>query len=184
MRSDILWWKHFLDHYNGISVIPTNITVSNPELFACDSCLSACGAICFGEYFHAQFPSFIVQQNLNINQLKLLTIVVSLKLWHHKLCGLSLEILTDNQTSAHTLNHQHSTDSFTQCCIRELWLLLALHNIHLIARHIPGKANTLADALSRCAFDDLHSDYVQRTVNELRLTQVIPDPSLFWFTID
>ena len=184
MRSDILWWKYFLDHYNGVSVIPTNITVSNPELFACDSCLSACGAVCFGEYFHAQFPSFILQQHLNINQLELLTIVVCLKLWHDRLRGLSLEILTDNQSSAHALNHQRSTDSFMQCCIRELWLLLALHNIHLIARHIPGKANTLADALSRCAFDDLQSDYVQRTVAELGLTQVIPDQSLFRFTID
>ena len=67
MRSDILWRKHFLDHYNGVSVIPTNIAVSNPELFACDSCLSACEAICFGKYFHTQFASFIVQQNLNIN---------------------------------------------------------------------------------------------------------------------
>ena len=165
-------------------MIPTNITVSNPELFACDSCLSTCGAVCFGEYFHAQFPSFILQQHLNINQLELLTIVVCLKLWHDRLRGLSLEILTDNQSSAHALNYQRSTDSFMQCCIRELWLLLALHNIHLIARHIPGKANTLADALSRCAFDDLQSDYVQRTVAELGLTQVIPDQSLFRFTID
>lgn len=90
MWSVILWWKHFLDHYNGVSVIPTNITVSNPELFACDSCLSACGAVCIGECFHAQFPSFIVQQNLNINQLELLTIVVSLKLWHDRLRGLAL----------------------------------------------------------------------------------------------
>ena len=71
-----------------------------------------------------------------------------------------------------------------QCFIRELWLLLALHNIHLIARHIPGKSNTLADALSRCAFDDLSSDYFQKTVHELGLTQVIPDQSLFLFTID
>lgn len=28
MRSDILWWKHFLDYYNGVSVIPTNRSYS------------------------------------------------------------------------------------------------------------------------------------------------------------
>lgn len=120
MRSDIFWWNYFLNHYNGVSVIPTNITVSDPELFACDSCLEACGAVCFGECFHALFPSFIAEQNLNIHQLELLTILVFLKLWHGKLRGLSVEILTDNQTSAHAINNQRSTDSFMPQCIREL----------------------------------------------------------------
>lgn len=120
MRSDIFWWNYFLNHYNGVSVIPTNITVSDPELFACDSCLEACGAVCFGECFHALFPSFIAEQNLNIHQLELLTILVFLKLWHGKLRGLSVEILTDTQTSAHAINNQRSTDSFMPQCIREL----------------------------------------------------------------
>jgi len=97
IRGDLLWWKHFLEHYNAVSVIPTSVTVSNPDLFACDACPDACGAVCFGEYFHANFPPFIARQALNINQLELLTILVSLKLWQDRLRGCNVEILTDNQ---------------------------------------------------------------------------------------
>ena len=62
---------------NGVSVIPTNVTVSYPDLFARDACLDACGAVYFGEFFHAPFPPLIAAQKRNINQLELLTILVS-----------------------------------------------------------------------------------------------------------
>ena len=78
------------DTLNGVSVIPTNVTVSNPDLFACDACLDACGAVWLGEFFHAPFPPFIAAKKLNINQLELLTILVSLKLWQARLRGCTL----------------------------------------------------------------------------------------------
>ena len=68
IRGDLVWWKHFFQHYNGVSVIPTNVTVSNPDLFACDACLDACGAVCFAEFFHAPFPPLIACHKLNISQ--------------------------------------------------------------------------------------------------------------------
>jgi len=51
MRADIEWWVYFLQHYDRVSIIPINVTVANPRLFACDACLTGCGAVCFGEYF-------------------------------------------------------------------------------------------------------------------------------------
>ena len=182
IRGDLVWWKHFLQHYNGVSVIPTNVTVSNPDLFACDACLGACGVVCFGEFFHAPFPPFITSQNLNINQLELLTILVSLKLWQDRLRGCTIEILTDNQVSVYALNHQRSSDHFMQCCLREIWLLLALNNIHLFACHICGKTNVLADSLSRYHLADTYAAYVEHAVTSLDLRQVFPDDSMFAFT--
>lgn len=76
--------------------ILTDVTVSNPELFACVACLDACAAVCLVEHFHAPFPPDITLQNLNINQLELLTVLVPMKLWQRRLPGLTLEILTDN----------------------------------------------------------------------------------------
>lgn len=55
---DLVWWKHFLQHYNGVSVILTNVTVSNPDLFPCDACLDACGAVRFGEFFPRPISAF------------------------------------------------------------------------------------------------------------------------------
>ena len=55
MRDDLVWFKFFLEHFNGVSVIPTVVRMSDPELFARDACL-----VC--EFFHTKFPSFIVRQ--------------------------------------------------------------------------------------------------------------------------
>lgn len=33
LRADIDWWMFFLSHYNGISVIPCDLIISNPEQF-------------------------------------------------------------------------------------------------------------------------------------------------------
>ena len=37
LRADINWWQYFLSQYDGVSVIPSDLTVSNPELFATDA---------------------------------------------------------------------------------------------------------------------------------------------------
>ena len=42
------------------------------DLFACDACLSGCGAVCFGEYFKRCFPPAILALTLHINVLELL----------------------------------------------------------------------------------------------------------------
>ena len=183
LRADIHWWTFFLQHFNGICVIPQNVTISNPELFACDACLSACGAVCFGEFFHHEFPKVIADQHLHINQLELLTIVVTVKLWHVSLKGLSVELLTDNSSCVYAINSRRSSDLFMQRCLRELWLCLALNNIHLTARHISTHANTLADALSRFHLSAECAEYVCTTTTELQLTGVSLEDSIFTFRV-
>ena len=154
MRSDIEWWLFFLSYYNGISVIPPDVLISNPELFATDACLSGCGAVCFGEYFHRKFPAFILAQDLHINELELLTIIRAIKLWSRKLEGLKVELLSDNATCVSVINSQYSTNAFMQRCLRELWLFLALRNIQLVVRAVHGCDNWLADSLSRFHTDN------------------------------
>lgn len=40
--------------------------------------------------------------------------------------------------------------------IRELFLVMAKFNFRVFARHIPGKTNTIADALSRFNLQEFH----------------------------
>ena len=117
LRTDINWWQYFLSQYNGVSVIPSDVIVSNPELFATDACLTGCGAVCFGECFHREFPDFILTQERHINELELLTVVVSIKLWAPKLQGLGVELLSDNATCVSVINSQHSPNVFMQRCL-------------------------------------------------------------------
>ena len=54
MRNDIFWWLQFLDLYNGVSVIPELYWREDTLSFSTDACLTGCGGLAFGEYFHAK----------------------------------------------------------------------------------------------------------------------------------
>lgn len=144
LKLDLQWWLLFLDQYNGVSVIGTNILECSEVLFSTDASLSGCGAICEGEYLHPLFPSSIVQQQLSITQLEPLTVVVAVKLWQSKLEGRCIRIHSDNQSCVEIIS-MRSRNIFLQTCLRELWSTLAINNIILMAAHIPGHGNTLAN---------------------------------------
>ena len=183
LLADINWWLYFLSHYNGVSEIPSDVIISNPELFATDACLTGCRAVCFGECFHREFPDFILTQDRHINELELLTVVISIKLWAPKLQGLGVELLSDNATCVPVISSQHSRNVFMQRCLRELWLLLALHNIKLIVRSVRGCDNWLADSLSR--FHTGKYCHRFKSLAEARsLTECTLPDSFFTFTLE
>lgn len=97
LKLDLQWWLHFLDKYNGVSVIGTVFLESGEILFSTDATLTGCGALCELEYFHDLFPSFITQQKLSITQLELLTVVVAVKHWQTKLQGRCIMHHCDNR---------------------------------------------------------------------------------------
>ena len=45
--------------------------------------------------------------------------------------------------------HAGTKEHFMQRCLRQLWFSAAVFDFELLARHIPGEHNVLADALSR-----------------------------------
>ena len=56
------------------------------------------------EFFHEEFPPFIIELQLHINILVLLTIVIALKVWGKCLRGKKVVILCDNMTSCNLIN--------------------------------------------------------------------------------
>ena len=96
---------------------------SNPDdIFSCGSCLIGCGAWFNGSYFHCEFPSFILSQNLNINELAF---------YDNRSCCENVGKFSerqkvvfnrDNSTSCKVLNTGFSRDSFLQSVERDLLL--------------------------------------------------------------
>ena len=98
-KGDLRWWQTFLPRFNSISMIPWNDWEPPDHSFALDACLIGCGALT-KEYFHKEFPHFILQDKLHIIELELLTVVVALKLWARKSWeNRRIVINCDNQTS-------------------------------------------------------------------------------------
>ena len=103
------------------------------EVFTTDACLTGCGGLCGDQYFHAVFPSFVVQQTLDINGLELLNIIVALKLWGLWWSGLRLTVRCDNTVAVTVLNTGRCRNSFLNSCLRELFHLAAIHEFEIRA---------------------------------------------------
>ncbi|XP_068753186.1 uncharacterized protein [Montipora capricornis] len=181
MRADIAWWIYLLQHYNGVSVILSNVTISNPYLFACDACLSGCVPVCFGEYFKRCFPPAILAFTLHINVLELLTVVVTVKLWATSLQGLNVELHSDNTACIAAINNKSSSNVHMQCCLHELWLILSVHNIFLVVHHVPSKENSLADSLNRYNSDFSARQFVDNYAATHELVEISLQDTLFSF---
>ena len=90
------------------------------------------------------------QSRLHINVLEMKAIFLSLSRAAHKVKNSSVLVSTDNTTVVAYIRHQGGTHS-TELS-EEVWNVLNLclaHNIHLLAKHIPGRLNILADRMSR-----------------------------------
>ena len=55
----------------------------------------------------------------------------------------------DNQSAVRVCQSGKTKDPFLEMCFHALWLQAAALNVDLRVIHIPGKINTVADALSR-----------------------------------
>ena len=118
-------------------------------VFTMDACLTGCGGLCGDQYSHGVFPSYVVQQTLDINCLELLTIIVALKLWGSRWYGLRLSVRCDNEVAVTVLTTGRCRNSFLNSCLRELCCLAAIHEFEVRAVHVPGVSNCYTGLLSR-----------------------------------
>ena len=175
MKRDLFWWSKFLPAFNGISIIP-DLSWSEPDsVIQCDACLTGAGGAFGNSAFHRRFPVFILEQNLHINALELLTVTVALKLWAPQLAGKKIQILCDNLVSVQVINKGNCSNEFMQTCMRELIFVLSLHNVQLRAVHISGESNRLADLLSRVHLNHKYRDTLRTLAPNLSLTDVTDD---------
>ena len=68
-----------------------------------------------------------------------------------------------------------------QCCLRELWLILSVHNISSAVHHVPSKENSIADSLSCYDSDFFARRFVDHYAVTHELIEVSLPDSLFSF---
>jgi hypothetical protein len=108
------------------------------------------------------------------HDLVLATVVMALRTWHHYLLGNVVHIYTDHKSLKYI---------FTQLDLnmrQQRWLEL-IKDYELEVHYHPGKANVVADTLSRKA----HCNYLPaiRLTGEESSTRVLPNLSLFNITL-
>ncbi|CAC5369963.1 unnamed protein product [Mytilus coruscus] len=112
VKKDIIWWKKFLPLYNGVSIMLIEEWSKPDEIFSSDACMTGCGVMFKEHFFHVEFPESIVNEQLHINALEMLTVVVCLKLWRTKFKGKRIIIKCDNQVTVTVINTRKSRNQF------------------------------------------------------------------------
>ena len=135
------------DHYH--QGIPLKIDPPSHTIFT-DASLSGWGAHVEPEELLFQKVWTEDQSRLHINVLEMKAIFLSLSRAAHKVKNSTVLVSTDNTTVVAYIRHQGGTHS-TELS-EEVWNVLNLclaHSIQLLAKHIPGRFNTLSDRMSR-----------------------------------
>jgi hypothetical protein len=114
------------------------------------------------------------EEHYPTHDLELAAVVMALRTWHHYLHGNVVHIYTDHRSLKYI---------FTQrdLIMRQRRWLELIKEYKLEVHYHPGKANIIADVLSRKA----HSNYllVVRLTGEESSTRVLPNLSLFNITL-
>jgi len=149
VKQDLTVWRHFLDHYNGTTLLLDYMWFSNQDLHLFTDASTSIG---FGGVFgHKWFYGFWSDsyRGSNIAILELYPICLALHLWAKLLSNKCLTINSDNMSVVCVLNTFTSKEKSIMVLLRKLALLTMQNNILIRAQHIPGSLNTLTDMLSR-----------------------------------
>lgn len=79
-------------------------------------------------------------------------IVLAVELWGYKMANSKVLFLSDNQAVVEIINKQTCKNYVVMRLVRRLVLAAMKCNVWFRAKHIAGKTNTVADALSRFHF--------------------------------
>ncbi|GJX46824.1 putative reverse transcriptase domain-containing protein [Tanacetum coccineum] len=111
----------------------------------CDASIKGLGAVLMQRekvIAYASRQLKIHEKNYTTHDLELRAVVFSLKLWRHYLYGTKCTVFTDHKSLQHILNQKELN-------MRQRHWLELLSDYDCEIRYHPGKANVVADALSR-----------------------------------
>lgn len=154
---ELKMWHVFLQSWNGVNIFmcDKNTLASDISLYTDASSSCGFGGIYGKRWFSDHWPSDIVLLDPRLKCLALLElypIVVASLLWGHQWSGQRIVFMCDNIATVQVINKGRSKSAPLMQLMRRLTLCAMMNNFVVTAKHIPGKFNAIADALSRFQF--------------------------------
>ena len=142
-RADLQWWQTFAVHWNGVAMFPC---VTTPTSAATSDASGAwgCGAWSGSSWFQLEWA-----QNHHISFKELFAGLMAAAVWGSRWRGTRVRWLCDNQAAVYAVSKRSCRDAGMMHLVRCLFFLEAWHSFELVAAHLPGRENMLADDLSR-----------------------------------
>src|SRR5579871_98106 len=149
-RRELEWWLTDLKAWNGKAIL-----IPAPRFEAeTDASDTGWGAVVKNTPFRVQgqWSRWEIAQSINYRELATVLFLIQMKAKEWQ--GQSIRVWTDNITTRAYINHQGGTSSEQlNNLAMQIWELCLQYKIHLVAAHIPGVENKIADGLSRSYAD-------------------------------
>ena len=146
-HEDIKWWHSFLTHFNGRCAFLSQRPTTDVQT---DACPLAARAYFRGGwlyyYFAVDTPELM---QLHINHKEVLAQIFAAFRWAPSWANQHVIIYCDNEAAVHIINKGSTANPVIMHFLRQLFWLSAIYNFRFIAKHIQGKHNVIADAVSR-----------------------------------
>ena len=148
-RQELHWWVLEIESCNGSPVVtpPPDLTIYT------DPSKRGWGGICLNQQANGKWSAS--EKLLHINFLELKSAFLSIHALIRDKRSITVSLNMDNTTAVAYVNHQGGTHSpkLLQLAL-QLWNWCAQRDIVLVAHHVPGKSNSLADRESRVLVDN------------------------------
>ena len=151
-HRDLTWWRELFQSWEGLSffLMPTWAPLPDFQVSSDAAGSRGYGAIFYNQWFSGTLSAS--QQPLSIAYKELFPIVVAVYAWGPQWVSQRVEFLCDNESVVAVLSSGTSRDPDLMVLLRYLALLAVRHSFSFSATSVWGKANLVADALSRFQF--------------------------------
>ena len=146
-RADLEWWHTFLRGWNGVYMLPEER--KREEIWSNASGSWGCAAYWGDQWFQLQWSEFPGIADKCIASKELLPILTAAAVWGRQWERSGVKFHCDNMAVVTVLNSGYCKDPHMAHMLRCLFFLEARFNFTVVAEHVPGVKNQLADALSR-----------------------------------
>ena len=145
-RRDVNWFVKFMPTFNGVVFFDQKPVNSSIEL---DASLRGLFFRWGSRVYTLSLP--LGYLDMNIADLEILNILVALRVWHQFWANNKVAIACDNEAVVYVLNTGRTRVLTLAAIANNIHFEAAKSNIELQVQHISGKANVIADLLSRWA---------------------------------
>ena len=149
-RSDLAWWHEFLEGWNGVSLLAALGELEPTVVLTSDASGSwGCGAFWNTRWLQLAWSDTACPPKTNIATRELIPIVMAAAMWGRFWEGQVVCCRCDNEAVVAVLTSRTSRDPDLMHLLRCLALFEAKLSFRVVASHIPGVENVIADLLSR-----------------------------------
>ena len=190
-RADLQWWLSFAERWNGVGIFPPDPSQAPLELYMHSDAAGkwGCGAICGSAWCQLQWPPGC--ELFHISFKELIPILIAALIWGRGWRGRIVVSFCDNEAVVSALSSRKANDPDLMHLLRCLFFIEATWQFTLVARHVRGRDNGAADAISRdnlklffeqCPQADSHPTPIPRQFVTLLLDTTLDWTSPVWIS--